>query len=438
MDELMKPVIRSLAECLPVHHTKVFEIKPHKSNGDIVLPLKELLEESSFPSSDAIEDVCMETVGKGNILKIKLCREKLMTGICNEILHISKYPEHLALVQTDKKFVNISTVLSSMATQSPKERVLDLASMLLCRTIINVLNRSSKSISSVRRVCHHDTDNGLSISESTSLSPTLQSIVSEFSAKFESVGDVTNAMTKDSSSKLYVCTEERLNTFQGRDGDHNIKIFSKSFVVDKSKKADVLYSYLSKRSMELAAQGQHKLGCGDGNENSYNDELLPFVVFYDFFFSSNPFNPNKISCDSLRDAVFINYNITRIAHIISSYNTIVKSVDKVDFKLLTLEIEWEIACKLINFYSVFENTFSPLFDKKESCLKIDFSRFLQYLTNLAKLFSKYYSTTKIITHDTKDVLVTRMNTRILLVKAVYSVFVFSLKDVLGMPIISNM
>ena len=322
---------------------------------------------------------------------------------------------------------SVLTALVTMCTNSPKDYFHNFSTWILLLTVNQLLAKNLHIIA----LCPSNFQMDEVLAEV------------QFQTDFTSVTciDHSDANKELENVQLYISTKARVHKCAV---EKAIKVACGEFSLKNSDgSSSILKDYICQRSGELLKQAEERLF--DCNEHLTIElvcqRMLPFIVLYDLFSSTTPFNPARLSPEQLRDAVFIHYNIARIAHIKEVYDKLEKSSTKVDISSLDLEVEWFLVCQLVNFEKIFEEAFiSPISnsinDGVEANLKIH--KLLQFLVKLAKLFSKYYSSTKIVTYDLKETLIVRMNTRMLLVNAIYNVLVFSLKDVFGVPLVLNL
>lgn len=206
---------------------------------------------------------------------------------------------------------------------------------------------------------------------------------------------------------------------------------------------DVLSHYLDSRYSELFQQTSERLF--DESKQSVDvicQKLLPFVVLYDLYSISAPFNPFSLSPQALRDSLFIHYNIARIAHIRKGYSTLNLSTSKIDYNLLNHDMEWNLTCQILSFRRVFDESFiEPIRiaeTKSTKIVQFKLYKLFQYLVKIVRTFSKYYSSCKIIVHESKESMVIKMNTRMKLIDMLYHILVFCLRDIFNVPLVLNM
>ena len=376
----------------------------------------------------------VSTLVKGGrtMTKISLERQAVMTKV---LLNDIKVQFEILLQKIIQAFhgadsitasSGVLTALVTMCTNSSKDYFHNFSTWILLSTVNQLLTRNLHVIA----LCPSDFQ--------------IDEVLAEvqFQTAFTSVTCIahTDGNKELEDVQLYISTKARVHKCAV---EHAIKVACGEFSFKNSDgSSSILKNYICQRSGELLKQAEERLF--DCNQHLTIElvcqRMLPFIVLYDLFSSTTPFNPTRLSPEQLRDAVFIHYNIARIAHIKEVYDKLEKSSTKVDISSLDLEVEWLLVCQLVNFEKIFEEAFiSPINNSINDGVQVNLKihKLLQFLVKLVKLFSKYYSCTKIVTYDHKETLIVRMNTRMLLVNAVYNVLVFSLKDVFGVPLVLN-
>ena len=430
MEKAKEPLVVKIAQALDIEsNIKKVNIRPKSSEYDILI--YKLIENCCC---DILSEVQSSTVNQKIVSKIKLNRPAVFENLFSE-LHSIQFKQILAehvteVRKRDEQNELCISVMSTYSNTSQKDSFLNLANKMLGHIFMNLFSETECNINYVSNSLEEEVD--------------IVKYLKEFSTLLDyytSLATNQKPSTSKWTQSIYLTTVER------EDKCCYKKEFSRivcgSFQIkdaDKFHTENALFDYLSNRYLELLKQAEERLEHGSTEVEKSCQDLLPFIVLCDFFASSTTCNPNNLATQGLRDSIFIQYNIARIAHIQRVYCSLSTPTNKTDLHMLSSEIEWEIACHLINFYKVFEESIllpvKKSFEKTDS--KLDIHKLLQYLVKLVKLFSKYYSSTKIITYDMKEKLVIRMNTRMLLVNSVYNVLVFTLRDVFGVKIILNM
>ena len=352
-------------------------------------------------------------------LKFSLARPMVMETLFDELSVVTNY-----LPSQKERCCAFVTA----SNKSAKDPFLNLSTAILC-TI-------HKRIFSKAKVNNMHSNETLNLDVIKDLYPKLHDYVS-----LPHSTDDAPVLTYDHIS--YLTTLERIQKCPTFD-ENDIKVSAVvcgSFKVykeclDDEINDDQLLDYLSERFQDLVKHAESRLE--DDNKESVaniSQTMLPFIVIYDFFMSAAPFDPDDLSEQKLRDAIFILYNTARIAHLKKSFAELSLKTDETNTALLTLDVEWELTCQLVMFYKVFRDHILEPFTQGGN---VGLDKLLQYLSKLVKCFSKYYSSTKVVTYDDKESLIIRMNTRMRLVDSVYNVLTFCLRDILGVPIILNM
>ena len=408
------------------HANKAFYLAP-KENGDIIVDHEVTALSELFSELHVLEK------GSRKMTKISLNRPAVMMKLLFDDAEIQfnilleKFHSTLIVNQrittANNGWITASAYMSNVAA---KDEFLNLATAILLSTVCRLL----KSRVEVILMCPPNFQIN-DVLHNVHLEVTLPSV--------KYYGHDFNLKELEDSKSVYLSTRARLNKCAV---DNAFRVIYGNFTFKDMNNDDAgsLKGYITSRNKELLKQAEERLL--DCNEDLSIEQvchkMLPFIVLFDLFSSSTPFNPLNPSPQQLRDAVFIHYNIARIAHIKQVYEKVEKQTLQTDLSLLNLDIEWALTCQLVNFEQVFKEAFINPLAKVDNQAYLSINKILQYLVKLVKSFSKYYSSTKIVTYDHKETLVVRMNTRMLLVNSVYNVLAFCLKDVFGVPLVFNM
>lgn len=432
-----EPLFLIIAKALCLKsNTKKLNIKPKSTEYDILV--YELVEKYN---SDIISQV-ETSINKITLSKIKLNKHVIFNRLFVELNNIN-FKEILTSYVTELKeghTIECQEIHISMytyfASSSLKDPFLNLATKMLSQISINLLSCSKYKVRNISNGLDHEND-----STNCNFLKSFSTLTEIYYSCLTYTSNSTNFENSVSIQSLYLTTTERRNKLCNEKGMKRIECGSFQILgSDGYKPEKILIDYLSNRYQELMKQAQERLQHDSSEIEKFCQDMVPFIVVYDFFSSSTPFKPQNPSAQCLRDSVFIYYNVARIAQIQKVYNSLSTTIKEIDVNILSLEIEWEIACHLINFYKIFQETillpFQSTFQGNDSILCIH--KLLQYILKLVRLFSKYYSSTKIVTYDMKESLVIRMNTRMLLVNSIFNVLVFTLRDIFGVTIMSKL
>ena len=386
-------------------------------------------------SSELFTELSFVDKGSRIMTKVSLDRstvmDKLFFDDCEKQFDILLVKFQSVLVDTERISAidnKRTAALVTLSSRTAKDDFLNLATVILLSTIRQLLKRELEVVATC--------SSNLKIDDILNKAhfPVSLSSVKYLDCKDaqKDFGQFDNLLYVSTSARMKKCAVDNAYgviygnfTFKDVDGDD----------------VDVLEIYLSSRKEELLKQAEERLLSCTGEYHSIEhvcEKMLPFILAFDIFSSPTPFNPLNPSPQHLRDAVFIHYNIARMAHIKQVYEKVEKHTLQTDLGSLSLDVEWALTCQLVNFEKIFEEAFISPFIKADCQANLCIHKLLQFLVKLVKLFSKYYSSTKIITYDQKESLIVRMNTRMLLVNSVYNVLVFCLKDILGVPLVLNM
>lgn len=403
------------------YNRKPFQLSP-KEDHDIFVDFK------VNTSSDLVANMTSVEKGSRIMTKISLNKETIKKGVLlNSLDHsyddlLNQFKCCLSNsrdVSKEKKLL----VAMLMAQNTLKDDFLNMANIFLYSVVKNLLKGHCEPV----LLCH-----GSVIIENIIEKSLIPSVITGEDCIIENY-------ETDLKTDMYLTTFARMN---GKSGTSDLKVVCGNFtfkdIEELQNKNSLLDSYVSQRKEELLKQAEERLFGNDTHSiESLCERMLPLILFSDLFSSPTPFNPTKPSSQQLRDSVFIHYNVARIAHIRKIYDHMDKLTDKIDIGMLDLDIEWALICQLVNFEQVFEQSLIVPITKtgNQSQVTLSIHRIFQFLVKFVKLFSKYYSSTKVITYDQKESLVIRMNTRMLLVNSVFDLLEFCLTKIFGVPLV---
>lgn len=188
-------------------------------------------------------------------------------------------------------------------------------------------------------------------------------------------------------------------------------------------------NYLITQSIEDLDINHEQLVDGDRFESRMNSKIFDLHKTCMMFVLFSCLLRNAVNVDRSvhKQSTFVQYNCARLNCLLRRFDQ-EREVEgmSVDYTLLTSEIEWKLISCITQFDAIVHELCSG-----------EIFHFIQFLAKFSHLISEYYAKVKIFVTQLNDDCATLRNTRIMLVKALFSILTKSL-FILGVRPVTQM